>query len=380
MKILFVVNNLYATANGLSASARRTVRYLKDAGMDVRVLSGRNWEDDSLQPEYVLPDLHFPIFNSLIASHGYHFAKADEKVFLEALDWCDLVHIEEPFGLQYRFIKYVRKSGKPMTGTYHLHPENMFASIHLHNWRFLNHFCLHVWAKHIFHHCKVVTCPTENAKERLERFGPGVPLRVISNGVEPDKGFHTGHGGIDPIIICCIGRLAVEKNQKTLIRAMKYSKYAHRIEIHFAGRGPQNKRYIRMAERAYRKGTLKYKPVFEFLDKEGLKALASKSDLYIHCATIEVEGLSCIEALRQGVVPVIADAYRSGTTQFALDERSIYRGPKNARALAKKIDWWLDHPKEWKEMSQKYIDFSQAFDIHRSINELIKMFKEVAGE
>ncbi|MBR6347134.1 MAG: glycosyltransferase [Bacteroidales bacterium] len=380
MKILFVVNNLYATANGLSASARRTVRYLKDAGMDVRVLSGRNWEEGGPQPEYVLPDYYFPVFNPLILSHGYHFAQSDVKVFQEALSWCDVVHLEEPFGIQYRLIKYAEKMGKPITGTYHLHPENMFASVHLHNWHFINHLCLHLWVKCIFNHCKVVTFPTENCMKRLRRFHLRAKMKVISNGVEPEKGIHTGHGEADPFIICCIGRLAVERNQKTLIRAMKYSKYADRIELHFAGRGPRNERYFRMAERAYRKGTLKYRPVFEFLDKEGLKDLASRSDLYIHCATVEVEGLSCIEALRQGVVPIIADAHRSGTTQFALDDRSIYRGPKNARQLARKIDWWLDHPKEMKEMSDKYIEFSKSFDIHRSIDELVKIFRDVCDK
>ena len=32
MKILFVLNNFYAVGNGLSASARRTVEYLKQSG------------------------------------------------------------------------------------------------------------------------------------------------------------------------------------------------------------------------------------------------------------------------------------------------------------------------------------------------------------
>ena len=41
MKILFVVNNFYASGNGLSASARRTVRYLKEAGEEV-LLTQRN--------------------------------------------------------------------------------------------------------------------------------------------------------------------------------------------------------------------------------------------------------------------------------------------------------------------------------------------------
>ena len=42
MKILFVINNFYVTGNGLAASARRTVEYLKQTGHEVRILSGPN--------------------------------------------------------------------------------------------------------------------------------------------------------------------------------------------------------------------------------------------------------------------------------------------------------------------------------------------------
>ena len=59
MKILFVVNNFYAAGNGLSASARRTVRYLKEAGEDVRVLSG---ETTSLR--HRSPIMFWPISTS----------------------------------------------------------------------------------------------------------------------------------------------------------------------------------------------------------------------------------------------------------------------------------------------------------------------------
>jgi len=38
MKILFVINNFYIKGNGLSGSARRTVKALQEAGQEVRVL------------------------------------------------------------------------------------------------------------------------------------------------------------------------------------------------------------------------------------------------------------------------------------------------------------------------------------------------------
>ncbi len=52
MKVLFVVNGFYAKGNGLSGSARRTVRKLKEAGIDVRVLSGRNEDPNGPQPDF----------------------------------------------------------------------------------------------------------------------------------------------------------------------------------------------------------------------------------------------------------------------------------------------------------------------------------------
>ena len=100
MKILFVVNNFYASGNGLSASARRTVKYLKEAGEDVKVLSGRNHEADSPQPEYLLGDFHVPVFDGLIQSHGYKFAKTDLSTIHDAVGWADVVHLEEPFIIQ----------------------------------------------------------------------------------------------------------------------------------------------------------------------------------------------------------------------------------------------------------------------------------------
>ena len=66
MKVLFVVNGFYAKGNGLSGSARRTVRKLLAAGIDVKVLAGRNEDPNGPQPDFVLQDYHMPVFDKLI--------------------------------------------------------------------------------------------------------------------------------------------------------------------------------------------------------------------------------------------------------------------------------------------------------------------------
>ena len=93
MKILYVVNNFHVKGNGLSASAQRTVKYLKEAGLDVKVLSGADEGSDVL-PEFVLPNWKVPVFDNLVRKQGYTFADIDRKVIQNAIDWADIVHLE----------------------------------------------------------------------------------------------------------------------------------------------------------------------------------------------------------------------------------------------------------------------------------------------
>ena len=382
MKILFVVNNYYASGNGLSASARRTVQYLREAGQEVRVLSGRNHEADEPQPDYVLADFHVPVFDGLVQSNGYKFAKTDFAVIRRAVRWADVVHLEEPFIIQVVTARIARYYKVPCTGTYHLHPENLFCSINLGDWKFLNYSTLLTWRDFVFNLCSDIQCPTENVLERLRKFGFKARLHLISNGIIPDLSIRPrveDDNPERPFLVVCIGRLAVEKDQPTLLEAMKYSKYANRIQLYFAGRGPEADAIKEKAHKLYEDGIVKYEPIFRFHDRDGLRKLAAEADLYIHCATVEVEGLSALEALQQAVVPVIAKGELTATSQFALDEHSLFP-TKDPEALAACIDYWLDHPVERQEMGWRYAESTEEYDIHKSIAALIDMFRMAVEE
>lgn len=379
MKILFVVNNYYASGNGLSASARRTVKFLREAGEEVRVLSGKNHEAEDPQPDYVLKDFRVPVFDQLVQSHGYKFAKTDISVIEEAVKWADVVHLEEPFVIEMVTARIAHLLGVPCTATYHLHPENLFCSINLGGWKFLNYNTLRIWRDLVFNLCSDIQCPTENVMNRLREFGFKSRLHLISNGIIPDTAIRPRSAESEdpdrPFLVVCIGRLAVEKDQPTLLDAMNYSRNARRIQLYFAGRGPEADAIKEQAEKLYRDGVLQYEPIFRFHDRDGLRELASKADLYIHCATVEVEGLSALEALQQAVVPVIAEGGLSATSQFALDGRSLFP-TGDAEALAKRIDYWLEHPEERESMGWKYAESTENYDIGKSIAALIDMFRQ----
>lgn len=380
MKILFVLNNFYAKGNGLSTSARRTVEALKEAGEDVRIISGPNEDPNGPKPDYELEWYHFPLIQPIIDAHGYHFASTDIKVVEEAVRWADVVHLEEPFVLEARAYKIAKRLGKPVTGTYHMHPENVFSSLALGWCKSANYLLLNAWRDLVYNKCSHLQCPTQNVADRLERHHFTSKLHVFSNGIVPDASIRPDFPPEDyldpdrPLKVVYIGRLSVEKDQPTLIRAIRKSGFASRIQLQFAGRGPKARRYKRLAMKLYEDGVVKYKPQFMYCTRDELRTLAAEADLCIHCATTEVEGLSIMEAIQQAAVPIIAKGRHTGTSQFALDDRCIFQ-EKNAEELARKIDWWLAHPKERWEEGKRYAKSMEKYDIANSARALIEMFK-----
>ncbi len=381
MNVLFVINNLYLKGNGLCSSARRTIKKLREAGVNVKVLSAGYNPKYKDNPDFNLGDYVLPIFGPICKKQGYSFAKVDKKVIEKAVKWADVVHLDEPFAIQMATAKIAKKYHKPCTGSYHLHPENLFCSVHLGNAKVFNQTTMRFFRDHVYNHCLIVQCPTQSVKERLERYRFKADLRVISNGLVMDE-LKTIGSNITPkrvsdakYQVITIGRYSAEKDIKTLLKAMKYSKYHDDIQLVLAGQGPKEKSLKKRADRLVKKGYIKYSPSFGFYPLTSLQELSLASDLYIHCAYIEVEGLSCMEAIQIGLVPIIASGRYTATSQFALNEKSVFPA-RNPKALASRIDYWLEHEKERKEEAKKYVGIGSRYNIDYSIVELVKMLED----
>ena len=381
MKVLFVINNFYTKGNGLAGSARRTVKKLREAGLEVKILSAPNHETDGEQPDFMLKDFTIPIFEPLVKKQGYSFSNVDKEVITRAVEWADVIHLEEPFILQIETANIAQKLGKPVTATYHLHPENLYASAGLDKSRFFVDSMMAVWRDNVFNKCKIVQCPTQNVKDRLEKWKFKSELRVISNGlviedlIKRDDSVQPLRYSDAKYVVITIGRFSKEKDIKCLIESMKYSRFAKDIQLVIAGRGPKEWELKGLAYKYYLKGIMKYPAVFDFFTLDKLQRIAVSADLYIHCAYIEVEGLSCMEAIQTGLVPVIAEGKLTATSQFALDKKSIYKA-RSPKDLASHIDYWLEHEEERKKEAQKYLGTAIKYDIKYSIEKLIKMFED----
>ena len=376
MKILIVCNNAFMRGNGVCTAVLSLADRLKARSIEARLMACVNPDTEGKQPEYPLKHFKFPFFEPIIYSNGFRYASFDKKIAQKAIEWADVVHLCEGFPLEAKVARLAGKMGKPCIGTYHIFTENIMANLGMRKARLLNYLVTLWWRKSVYDHCVYVHCPTETVKQHLVSNGFKSAMRVISNGIEiPENTKPAQVQPLKPIKLLCTGRLSNEKSQKTLLEAMRFSRYAHMIELHFAGKGPYMKRYMKLADRLVNDGVLKHHPRFGFYSREELKQLIRQAYLYIHCAWVEVEGLSCVEAIMEGTVPVIAKGKFTATHQFALDERSLFT-ESDSRMLAEKIDWWIEHPGERNEMAAEYAKSAKKYNADDSTDKIIQMYKD----
>lgn len=373
MKILIVIDQYDGANNGTTISARRFVKYLRKNGNTVKVLSTGEKEVD----KYVLKEVKLiPIAKQIIKSQGMTFAKADKEILEKAIKEADIVHFYMPFKLSIEGMKVAQKLNKPMTAAFHVQPENITSTLKLGNNETINNKIYELFRDKFYNNFTHIHCPSNFIAKQLKEHGYTAKLHIISNGIEKDFKYNKMEKPEeykDKIIITMVGRLSEEKRQDLLIEAVKKSKYSEKIQLIFAGKGPKKRSYVKLEKE------LKNEPIFEFYKKEELKNILSFTDIYVHTADAEIEAISCIEAFATGLVPIIANSSKSATTQFAIDERSLFEAG-NSNDLAKKIDYWLDNEQERKNMEKIYAEQAEKYRIENSIEKIEEMFKEEIDE
>lgn len=381
MKILLVIDTYDTNNNGTSISAQRFAAVLREHGNEVRILTTGEPAPD----KFVLKEFKVPLFNDLIHSHGFQFAQVDLDIIREAVAWADIVHCMMPFALETATKLIADQMHKPSTAAFHIQPENMTSSVGLGKAERINDRFYHVFNWTLYSRFTHIHTPSQFMADELVKHGYKAKIHVISNGIDPDfiaagqrklsnsDGGHTSRSDGSLITIVMVGRLSGEKRQDVIINAVPFSKYADRIQLVFAGKGPKYDEYVELGKQ------LKNPPQFVFLSKPELIDLLLRTDLYVHASDMESEAISCIEAFATGLVPVIANSEDSATPQFALDGRSLF-APGRPKDLARAIDWWLDHPDEKAKMEREYAEAAKKYDIDTSVRLCEQMFREAIEE
>ena len=369
MKLLIVMDQFDSANNGTTISAQRFAYALKERGHDVRAVAG----GPSSENVYGLPVMRFlPVADRIIRSQGMQFAKPQRETMEEAIRWADVVHFMMPFPASKLGLRIAQELGVPHTAAFHVQPENITSTLHLGRSSWANELLYTRFRDDFYNAFQHVHCPSEFIAGQLRQRDYTAQLHVISNGVAPrfhPRAVPRAPQLKDKLVITMVGRLSEEKRQDVLIEAVRRSAHAQQIQLVLAGHGPKFNALQRLGR------SLPNPPIFGFYSPEQLCQLLAMTDLYVHAADVEIEAIACLEAVACGLVPVIADSPLSATPQFALDERSLFPAG-DPDALARKIDWWLDHPEERAEMAWAYAKSADAYRLESSIQKAEEMFYE----
>lgn len=300
---------------------------------------------------FVVPNYSFgKLLNAYVNKVGVKIAKPQEDVIRAALEGADLVHVMLPFWLAKKAIEIANEKGLPITAGFHMQAENFTSYIKLNKLKPLNHEVYRFIYKKVYRYVDAIHYPTEFIRNTFEKnIKRKTNGYVISNGVHSyvqRRECEKPEEYADKIVVLTTGRYAREKSQDTLIKAVGYSKHKDKIQLILGGQGVKEKYYKRLAKK------LPVAPVFKFYSRTEIIDVLNYSDIYVHPAEVELEGISCLEAIACGKLTIVSDSKLSATRAFAVDGKCVFK-KRNARSLAKILDYWIERPDERKEYEKK---------------------------
>ena len=374
MVITIVCDVLGKENNGATVAAMNLIRFMKKQGHEVRILCAD--QDKKNEPGYyVVPTRSFgKLLDKYVAKVGVTIAKPIDDIVKKAIDGADVVHLHVPFSLSHRAVKFAQEQNIPMTASFHMQAENFTSYFKLNKSKLANHVVYKYIYDRVYKYVDGVHYPTNFIKNVFERsIKKQTPAYVISNGVNAQmtkKAVEKPAEFKDKIVLLSVGRLAREKSQDTLIKAVNHSKYKDKLQVILAGQGLKEKKYRKLGEK------LPITPIMRLFSREEISNVINFADLYIHPADIELEGIACLEAVACGKLVIVSNSKKSATKEFAVDEKCVFKS-RSPKDLARVIDYWIEHPEEKKLCEQKYLESSGIYNQDECMRRMEEMFNEL---
>jgi len=372
MNIAIVIDS-YNDANGGTIATKRLVEELKKRGHKISIISAIH-ENPSDPDFYQVPGFVLPGTEASLENMKFLFGRNDKKVYEKAMKETDIVQVQFPFLMARGAVKAAKRLGKPVVGAFHVQPQNIMAAMGKTS-KFLEWILWFFFKYFLFNRVDIITCPSRFAAELLDSEGINADMYPVSNGipVEYTPGNYERPDWFgEKLILLNIGRHAYEKRQLLLIEAVKRSKYANNIQLILAGRGE------RTEELKIKGKELPVEPFIEYISFEDKLRYLNTADLFVHGSIVELESLSCLEAIGCGLPCLVGDSKYSAAPMFALDERFLFKSD-DPDHLAEKIDYWYEHRDELRNpaLKEKILTEATSYRFDKAVDEYEEFISKV---
>ncbi len=370
MKLVFVIDT-WNEGNGGVVATKRLAEELRNRGHEIVVVATGSHQGENFE-FHEIPGYYLPTVRESLENMGMLFGKAKRKILEKAFKGADLVQIQFPFFMSRRTAKIAREMNIPVLGACHVQPQNVISAMGKESslmekmFHALFNFCL-------FKQVEVLHCPSRFAADLVTEHGSKAFCQVVSNGIPreyvPQKMKRPSWFG-DKFVISNIGRHALEKRQDLLIEGVLRSKYKNKIQLLLCGKGENSEKLREKGKK------LPVKPLIEYVSQEDKLLYLNTSDLYLHASVVELESLSCLEAIGCGLPCLIGNSPYSAAPQFALDRRFLFE-MDNADDLASLIDYWYENRDELKNLKKKALQMAKNYRMDTCIDAMETLYEDI---
>jgi 1,2-diacylglycerol 3-alpha-glucosyltransferase len=338
--------------SGANVSGRRFVEALRRRN-DVTVIS----TDPTGEGMVHVPGFRL-IDSRAMRENNFMFGWPSREVLEPVFSGVDVVHVQFPFRLGHGAVRLAREMGKPCVAAFHVQPQHLLYDVNIKS-PALCSVIYRSWVRNVFQPCDAVIAPSPFGCQRLRAHGLTKPTWFVSNGARLQMKRRTDRGG-PPYLLLTAGRLAREKRQDLVIRAVALSRHRDDIQLVIAGAGPQEARLRALAER------LGVPVEIGYAADDRLVDLYDRAALLVHASEVELEGMVVVDAMAAGLPALIADARESASAALAAGPDFLFR-PGDAADLARKLDRLLDDGELRAAGARRSFRYADEHDFERSL-------------
>lgn len=367
MKIAFVTD-AYNYGRGGDIATIRMAEGLKKRGYVITVVAARSVQSERF---FQVRGFYPPRAKEAFTKGDYIWGVPEKKVLRKAFADVDLIQVQHPFLLGYGAVKVAKAMNKPVIGAFHVQPQNVLGMMRLRG-RLKERVMAKSFRFLMFDRVPFLQCPSQFAADVMRKSGCKSTLRVISNGLPPEfvsTSERRPEWFGDKLVLLSIGRYSPEKRQKLLVKSVKHSRYADRIQLMLCGQGADREALKAMG------AELPVKPFIEHISDADKLTYLNTADLFVQASIVELESLSCLEAIGCGLPCLIADSRNSAATQFALDERFFFTSD-NWESLTERIDYWFENREELKAQKQRALAMAENYAMEKCLDKMEALYAE----
>lgn len=292
----------------------------------------------------------------------------------------DVIHAHHPFVLGQVALNKASQLGLPVVFTFHTKywEHSHFFPVAHHSVQNLVKEVIHLRLRHFLKQCHSIVVYTKSLRDLLVRYyGYEDQIHIVPTGIDlspyqrkKDPGLRDQLGWRDSQVMISVGRLSLEKNWTTLIKAARTVMQTHpRFRLALIGNGPQRhvlERYV---------AEMGISSQVDFLGKvrfDEIPNLLKAADFFGFASTTETIGRVTMEGMAAGLPVVAVNAH--GTRDLVTHGEEGLLTDNDSSSLALAICMLLDNVELQRRFAQAAVRKAENFDVKIEANRMMDVY------